>query len=139
MTALSTRGSLTARSFAAIFAGLFLIAALSFAADVAVPILIPWAYGGPHGGGAAGPLVLTLAYVGVATAAGGYLAAYLAASHPARHALVLGGLGLVLVATGTVFTWTSAPAWYHILSLAFMVPFAWLGGRLRVRSPLARR
>jgi hypothetical protein len=33
-----------ARSITSIFAGLCLIVALSFAADVAVPILIPWAF-----------------------------------------------------------------------------------------------
>jgi hypothetical protein len=128
-----------ARSITAVFAGLCLIVTLSFAADVAVPILIPWAFAGPEAGGAAGLLLLTLTYVAFATAAGGYLTAYLAARHPARHALVLGGLGLVLVAIGTAFTWTSAPAWYHLLSLAFAVPFACLGGYLQARAGRARR
>lgn len=121
-------------SLAAILAGLCLIVALSFAADAAVPILIPGAFGGPDAGGTAGLLLLTLTYVAVATAAGGYLTALLAARHPARHALVLGGLGLVLVAVGTAFTWTSAPAWYHAASLAAVVPFAWFGGHLRARA-----
>lgn len=121
------------RSITAVFAGLCLMVALSFAADVAVPNLIPWAFAGPEAGGAAGLLLLTLAYVAFATAAGGYVTAYLAARHPARHALVLGGVGLVLVAAGTAFTWTSAPTWYHLLSLAFVVPCAWFGGYLRER------
>lgn len=119
-----------ARSIMAIFAGLCVIVALAFAADVAVPILFPWAFGGPDAGGAVGLLILTLAYVAVATTAGGFFTAHLAARDPAKHALVLGGLGLVLVATGTAFTWSSAPPWYHVLSLAFVVPFAWLGGYL---------
>lgn len=126
------------RSITAVLAGLSLIMVLSFAADVAVPILLPRAFAGPEAGGATGVLLLTLTYVAFATAAGGYLTAYLAAEHPARHALVLGGLGLVLVAAGTAFTWMSAPVWYHFLSLAFVVPFAWLGAYLRERPRRAR-
>jgi hypothetical protein len=77
-----------ARSITAVFAGLCLIATLSFAADVAVPILIPWAFAGPEAGGAVGLLLLTLTYVAFATAAGGYLTAYLALRRPTRHALI---------------------------------------------------
>ena len=121
------------RSIAAAFVGLCLILALSFAADVAVPVLLPRAFAGPDAGGAAGLLVLTLTYVALATAAGGYLTARLAARHPATHALVLGVLSLVLVVVGTAFTWRSAPAWYHALSLLFLVPFALAGGSLRAR------
>lgn len=121
------------RSIAAVFAGLCLILALSLAADVAAPVLLPRAFAGPDAGGAAGLLVLTLTYVAFATAAGGYLTARLAASRPARHALVLGLLSLVLVVVGTAFTWSSAPAWYHVLSLVVVVPFALAGGSLRAR------
>lgn len=121
------------RSVLAVSVGLCFILAFSFAADVAVPILVPGAFSGPEGGSAVGLLLLTVTYVAVATVLGGYLTAQVAGSHPARHALALGGLALVLVATGTALSWTSAPAWYHAFSLVFVLPFAWLGGYLHSR------
>lgn len=37
----------------------------------------------------------------------------------------------------TIVRWDHAPAWYHVLALALVMPYAWLGGRLRERQ-LAR-
>jgi hypothetical protein len=30
-----------------------------------------------------------------------------------------------------VALWDTAPVWYHVASLALVMPYAWLGGRLR--------
>jgi hypothetical protein len=73
-------------------------------------------------------------YVGVFATAGCYLTARLAPSQPMRHALVLGVLGLVFNVAGTVAMWDTAPAWYHVASLLLVMPYAWLGGRIRDRQ-----
>lgn len=124
------------RSIAAILAGLVGIIAVLLAVDAMVPILLPGAFSGPDGGGAVGVLLLTVAYVAAATMLGGYITARVAPSRPARHALVLGVLVLGLVVTGTAVAWASAPVWYHALSLAFVLPFVWLGGYLRTRASI---
>jgi hypothetical protein len=72
--------------------------------------------------------------VGVFAVVGCYLAARLAPSHPMRHALILGALGLILhlvtlVAMPSV--WNMTPNWYSIVNLVLVMPYAWLGGRLR--------
>ena len=75
-----------------------------------------------------GVIVYRLAY----SVLGCYIAARLAPDWPMRHALVLGGVGLVLSILGTVVTWNMnlGPAWYSLTLVACSVPSAWLGGRL---------
>jgi hypothetical protein len=55
-----------------------------------------------------------------------------------KHALVLGVLGLLFTIPGTVAMWNTMPAWYSVLGLALVMPFAWAGGWLRERQ-LARQ
>jgi hypothetical protein len=76
-------------------------------------------------------LLLTQAYVGIFAVAGCYLAARLAPSRPLAHALALGVLGLVFNLAGSIAMWHAAPAWYHVVGLSLVLPYAWLGGRLR--------
>jgi hypothetical protein len=68
--------------------------------------------------------------------AGCYLAARLAPSRPMTHALVLGGIGVVLSLLGTVATWNKGlgfgPHWYPLSLVATSLPCAWVGGKLRV-------
>jgi hypothetical protein len=51
-----------------------------------------------------------------------------------RHALILGVLGLIFNIAGTVAMWDTAPAWYHATALALVMPYAWIGGRIRERQ-----
>ena len=66
---------------------------------------------------------------------GAYFAARLAPSHPMRHALILGAIGLAMSILGTVMTWNKGPAfgphWYPIALDVLAVPQSWLGGKLR--------
>jgi hypothetical protein len=48
-----------------------------------------------------------------------------------KHAVALGVLGLIFSLIGAVMVWTTAPVWYHVVSLALVMPYAWIGGRLR--------
>lgn len=52
--------------------------------------------------------------------------------------MILGMLGLIFNIGGTIAVWDTAPAWYFIVSLALVLPYAWLGGMLRERE-LARK
>ena len=122
------------RSILAVGAGFVLIAALSFGTDAMLRAAWPGAFDAAGRSVDLRLLLLTIAYVGVFATAGCYLAAALAPARPMRHALVLGALGLVFTAVGTAAQWDSAPAWYHAVSLALVLPYAWLGGRLRERE-----
>jgi hypothetical protein len=125
------------RSIGAVVVGFLYIAALSFGADALLRTLVPGAFAT---GRIDDPMLLLFAqlYVGVFAISGCYLTARLAPSKPMRHALVLGALGLVFNVAGTVAMWDTAPAWFHIMALALVIPFAWAGGRLR-EVELARR
>lgn len=120
------------RSIIAIVVGFVVIGVLSMGTDAALVAagLFP-----PHGQPitATGPLLLTLAYVAVYAIGGCWLAARLAPSHPMRHALILGVLGQVFTAFGVYSQWSQAlvPHWYCIVSVLTVMPYAWLGGRLR--------
>ena len=126
------------RSIVAIVVGFLLIGALSFGTDAAVRSALPGAFDVIGRTESVSLLLLMIAYVGVYAVAGCYLTARLAPSRPMLHAMVLGVLGLVFNVFGTVAAWNTAPAWYHVVSLLLVLPYAWLGGRLRERE-LGRR
>ena len=126
------------RSIVAIAAGFFFIMILAFGMDAIMRAAVPEAFDAAGRTESVGMLVFSLLYVGVFAVTGCYIAARLAPDHPMRHALILGGLGLVLNIVGASMMWDSAPAWYHIIAIALVMPYAWLGGWLRERQ-LARR
>ena len=122
------------RSIVAVAVGFVAIAVLSFGTDALVRAAAPGAFEAGGRTDSVPLLLLTLVYVAVYAVAGCYLAASLAPARPMRHALVLGASGLAFTGLGTVLAWDTAPAWYHIVSLAMVLPYAWLGGRLRERQ-----
>jgi hypothetical protein len=50
------------------------------------------------------------------------------------HALVLGGIGLLLSTLGAITMGRMGPAWYSIALIATALPCAWVGAKL-VRKP----
>jgi hypothetical protein len=121
------------RSILAIVAGFLVIGALAFgtaaaltAAGVFPPATEPV--------GDVGLLLLETAFVAVYAIFGCWLAAVLAPSHPMRHALVLGVLGLAFNVMGAVMNAGLRPTWALALNLALVMPYAWIGGRLRERQ-----
>jgi hypothetical protein len=120
------------RSVVAIGAGFVVAVALSLGADRAVHHLWPGMYDATGRTDSVGLLTFTLAYVALFAVLGCYLAARLAPNRPMRHALLLGALALLVSVVGTFAAWATAPAWYHVLALALVLPYAWLGGHLRM-------
>lgn len=123
------------RSIAAIAAGFFSVVILSLGTDQVLHVLDvypPW--GQPMRD--PGLNLLALAYRTVYTVFGSYLTARLAPRAPMRHAVTLGGIGLVF-AVGGVIAATQAdlgPIWYPVALAVETLPCAWLGGVLhRVR------
>ena len=119
------------RSIGVILLGFVLIGGLSFGADAVLKSSVPGAFDADGRVQSTPVLLLVMAYVGLFATSGCYLAARLAPGRPMLHALLLGALGLAFNVAGTVALWHTAPAWYHIASLALVMPYAWLGGRLR--------
>lgn len=118
------------RSILAIVAGFLFIGALAFGAGAVLqsagiqpPPDQPMT--------SLGLVLLETAYVAVFAIAGCWLAAWLAPSRPMRHALILGVLGLAFNVMGAMATWGLRPSWSVILNLALVMPYAWMGGRLR--------
>ena len=119
------------RSILAIVVGFLLIAALSFSTDAMMRSALPEMFDATGRTDNLGMLIFSIAYVGVFAIAGCWVAARLAPKEPMKHALILGLLGLVFNIVGASVMWESAPAWYHILSIALTMPYAWVGGRIR--------
>ena len=122
------------RSIGAIVAGFVLIALLAFGSDAIMLKLFPAEFA-PNGG-TTNPMILAIMtlYVAVFAITGCWLAARLAPSQPMRHALILGALGFVFNIAASVALWGTMPVWYTILNLVLVMPYAWVGGRLRERQ-----
>jgi len=121
------------RSILAVVAGFLFIGALAFgtaaaltAAGVFPPATEPITD--------IGLVLVETAYVAVYAIAGCWLAAFLAPDRPMRHALILGVLGLALNLAMAAPTWPLRPAWSIVLNIALVLPYAWIGGRLRERQ-----
>ncbi|HEX2191368.1 MAG TPA: hypothetical protein VHG51_20825 [Longimicrobiaceae bacterium] len=119
------------RSIAAVVVGFVLIGALSLGADAVLKRAMPTAFDAAGRTDSVPVLLLVMGYVGLFAVSGCYLAARMAPRRPMLHALVLGGLGLAFNVAGTIAMWDAAPAWYHAASLLLVMPYAWVGGRLR--------
>ena len=85
--------------------------------------------------------VVPLGYRIIYAIAGGYIAARLATDTPVSHAVVLGAIGLVLSAIGTVATMGQSdvygPVWYSLLVTATALPCSIAGGQLFARRARA--
>ena len=78
-------------------------------------------------------VVTALIYRAAFSVAGCYLTAWLAPSKPMLHALILGGIGLVLSTVAAIVTipMDLGPAWYPIALAVISLPCGRLGGKLR--------
>lgn len=76
--------------------------------------------------------LLATAYRVVISVAGAWLTARLAPANPMKHALILGGVGVVLGLVGVALTWDKGlgPLWYPIALVVLAVPQCWAGGKI---------
>lgn len=125
------------RSVVAVLAGFILIPALNFATLGVLARVAPDRFPGGQPVTDTGALALVLVFVAVYGILGCYVTARLAPSRPMLHALILGVLGLAVSIPMTITGWDDAPAWFSVYNLLAIMPYAWIGGRLR-ETQLAR-
>ena len=132
-----TTASHTLRSIGALLAGILVGVILSVGTDMLMYALgmLPPLGTQPAGSNA---LLLATVYRTVYGIMGSYVAARLAPNRPMGHALVLGGLGLIVSIAGAVATWNRQPSlgphWYPVALVVLAIPTAWAGGKLRLRQ-----
>ena len=80
-------------------------------------------------------LVTATIYRTVLSIVGCFITGSLAPRRPMLHALILGVIGFVISAIGTVVAiqYDLSPAWYPIALVAVSIPCAWVGGKLAER------
>ena len=122
------------RSILPIAAGFLFIAVLTLGTDVLVRVAFPDAFDESGHTEKLPLLIFSLVDLGIYTIVGCYLAARLAPSRPMWHALVVGVLGLIFLVADTIELWPKAPTWFNVLSLAPMMLYAWIGGKLAERA-----
>jgi hypothetical protein len=120
----------------AVLGGLAAVAILSHLTDTilrATGVFPP--FGQPMGNGL---FALATFYRAVYSVLGCALTARLAPDRPMRHALALGGLGMLISVVGGIATWGRGPEfgphWYPLLLAAISFPCAWVGGRIGGRQ-----
>ena len=119
------------RSPAAVLFGFIAVVALSLGTDQVLHVLEvypPW--GQPMYD--TGLVLLALSYRCVYGVVGSYIAARFAPRNPMRHAMALGGIGLVLSTAAAIATipMNLGPSWFPIALVLTALPCAWLGGAL---------
>lgn len=119
------------RSAAAVAGGFILIAVLSFGADAVMRAVVPGVFGPDGSVQSTAALWFVQMYVAIFAITGCYLAARWAGRRPMAHAMVLGALGLAFNVISATVMWDTLPTWYWIVALALVLPYAWIGGRLR--------
>lgn len=119
------------RSVWAVVAGFLFIMVLSLGTDAIMNTMWPKFFNANGGTSNVVILCLTIVYVGVFAVVGSYITARLAPSQPMKHALILGVTGLAFTVAATTRLWNTEPAWYNILNVLLVMPYAWFGGRLR--------
>lgn len=84
---------------------------------------------------------LAIAYRVAFSVLGAYVTARLSPRRPLKHALVLGGIGVVLSLAGLLATWNRGPEfgphWYATVLVLVSLPCCWLGARLRGANDLS--
>ena len=123
------------KSVGAVLAGLIVIFALSTATDELLHATGLLDRGPLQMRGAEALILGLLAYRLIYSIAGCYLTARLAPSHPMRHALILGAIGVIFSTMGALVNAQQAlgPAWYPWALVVLALPCAWLGGKLDER------
>lgn len=126
------------RSILAIVAGFVLAGALNVGTNTLLsrvaPEMVP-PPGTPNTNTTA--LLVICAYVALYGILGCYVTARLAPSRPLLHALIVGGLALAMSIPATMAVWNDTPAWFNVYNLLAVMPYAYVGGRIRERE-LAR-
>jgi hypothetical protein len=128
------------RSIGAVLAGLLVIVVASTAVDAVLHAT--GVYPAPGRPMATELWALATTYRIIISVAGCWLTARLAPGRPMRHALVLGGIGVLISTAGTVATWNNGPGfgphWYPISLIVVALPCAWLGARLHTSRGAGR-
>jgi hypothetical protein len=122
------------KSILAVVVGFIVIGFLAFGTDAVIKATVPGVFDANNRVDSLAWLLAIQAYVFVFATFGCWLAARLAPNRPMRHALILGVLGLVFNIAGAAAMWDTAPAWFHIVGIALVMPAAWLGGRIREKQ-----
>jgi multisubunit Na+/H+ antiporter MnhB subunit len=117
----------------AVLTGLASIVVLSIGTDVLLSkIGVAPPLGDPMGDKL---LIIATCYRTIYAIIGCYLAARLAPSKPMKHALILGGVGLVASTLGAIAMWgkpeTTGHEWYPIVLIVLAMPPAWIAGKAR--------
>lgn len=119
------------RTAGALIAGFIAVAALSTAADAVLHAMNYYPNDGTAGSDP--ELAVALTYRTLFTVLGGFIAAWLAPSHPLRLATILGAIGTLPAILGVVAMWSLGHHWYAISLAVLAMPSTALGGWLFTR------
>jgi hypothetical protein len=82
------------------------------------------------------PLMAATAYRIVFSIFGSYVVARLAPNRPMLHALISGGIGVIVSTAGAIATWNSnlGAHWYPLALIVTALPCAWVGAKIRLKQ-----
>jgi hypothetical protein len=126
-------------SIGALLAGFVVVVVLSLGTDLALHKAGIFPTQGQSTSNAL--FLLATVYRSLYAIVGSYITARLAPNRPMQHALLGGGIGLVLAVVGAVVTWNKdlGPHWYPLALIVTALPCAWVGGKLHLMQLRAGR
>ena len=132
------------RSVLAVLAGLVTLTVVSLALEAAANPLLMHAFPAALPNEAAlsqnvPARLLTLLLTMASVAVGGYVTAWIASGAAARHAVIMGGIEVLMTIAAMLVLQDKAPLWSWIAAIVLIVPAAWLGSRVRLHSSVAPR
>ncbi len=118
------------RSIASVVAGFITTTVLAVGADALLVAAAPGSFAANGHVASAAILAAMLAYTFAFAVVGCFVTAKLAGRRPMFHALVLGGIALAITILASIAGSGTAPAWFHAIAIAQILPAAWIGGKL---------
>jgi hypothetical protein len=113
-----------------VLAGFFASTVMSLAADILFRRLSPASFNAEGQAIGDGALFAMMGYEALFAAIAGYTTARIAIRRPFAHAVIMGALVLLGRVPTAFVTWDTAPPWFHLGVLLFIIPAALSGAKV---------
>ncbi len=122
------------RNVSALALGLLFVGIGVFGASAGAPFVFPAAFDAQMRTASPPALFVMLVITEVCVMFGAWLVARIVTDHRVGHALMLAAAGIAVGVFTSAIRWSTAPAWYHVLSWVLMPVASYIGAKAWERT-----